>query len=60
MHIAVKRKKLQHIKINYNIKQANIKYYNYKRQNYITVSNKQILNITMQSCFFVSTIFSFS
>ena len=37
MHIAVKRKKLQQTKINYNIKQANIKCYNYKRQNYITV-----------------------
>ena len=52
MHIAVIRKKLQETKINYSKKQANIKYYNYKRQKYITIKNKQILNITMQKFFF--------
>ena len=52
MHIAVKRKTITtDRKINYSKKQANIKYYNYKRQKYITVKNKQILNVTMQTFF---------
>ena len=52
MHIAVKIKTItRDRKINYSKKQANIKYYNYKRQKYITVKNKKILNITMQTFF---------
>ena len=55
MHIAVKKEAIaRDRKINYNKKQTNIKYYNYKRQKYITAKNKQILNITMQ------TFYSFS
>ena len=53
MHIAVKRKTItRDRKINYSTKRANIKYYNYKRQKYITVKNKKILNITIQTFFF--------
>ena len=52
MHIAVKIKTItRDRKINYSKKQANIKYYNYKRLKYITVKNKKILNITMQTFF---------
>ena len=52
MHIAVKRKTItRDKKINYSKKQANMKYYTYKRLKYITVKNKKILNITMQTFF---------
>ena len=55
MHIALKRKTItRDRKINYSKKRANVKYYNYKKQKYITLKNKNILNITMQ------TFFSFS
>ena len=60
MHIAVKRKTItRDRKINYNKKQANIKYCSYKRQKYITAKNKQILNITMQAFFFFSKIYTY-